>query len=78
MPPASRTRTYDSLVKQYVAAVDLSSQRQIAGKITTLLLQETPIVIPYFIDGLTATKTNVHGVNPTAISAIYLNKAYIS
>jgi peptide/nickel transport system substrate-binding protein len=58
--------------------VDLSTQRQLAGKITTLLLQETPIVIPYFIDGLTATKTNVHGVNPTSISAIYLNKAYIS
>jgi peptide/nickel transport system substrate-binding protein len=70
--------TYDSLVKQYVAAIDLSTQRQLAGKITNLLLQETPIVIPYFIDGLTATKTNVHGVNPTAISAIYLNKAYIS
>ena len=73
-----KNSTYDSLVKQYVAAVDLSTQRQLAGKITTLLLEETPIVIPYFIDGLTATKTNVHGVNPTAISAIYLNKAYIS
>ena len=38
---------------------------QIAGKIQTLLLQETPLVIPYFIDGLTATTSNVHGVIPT-------------
>ena len=73
-----KNSTYDSLVKQYVAAIDLQTQRQIAGKITTLLLQETPIVLPYFINGLTATTPKVHGVNPTSISAIYLNKAYIS
>ncbi len=70
--------TYDTLVAQYVAALDLQTQKQIAGKIQTLLLQETPIVIPYFIDGLCATKSNVHGVNPTSISQIYLDKAYIS
>jgi peptide/nickel transport system substrate-binding protein len=70
--------TYDNLVKQYVAAVDLQTQKQIAGKIQRLLLQETPLVIPYFIDGLTASKSNIQGLNPTAISQIYLDKAYIS
>ena len=73
-----KNTTYDNLVKQYVAAVDLSTQQQLAGKIETLLLAETPIVVPYFLDGLTATTQEVHGVNPTSISAIYLNKAYIS
>jgi peptide/nickel transport system substrate-binding protein len=68
--------TYDGLVKQYVASVDLQTQRTLAGKIETLLLNETPLVIPYFIDGLTATTANVHGVNPTSISAIYLKDAY--
>jgi peptide/nickel transport system substrate-binding protein len=68
--------TYDSLVKQYVAAVDLQTQQKLAGQIQTLLLQETPIVIPYFIDGLTATTPAVHGVNPTSISQIFLNQAY--
>jgi peptide/nickel transport system substrate-binding protein len=67
--------TYDNLVKQYVAAVDLQTQKTIAGKIETLLLSETPIVVPYFIDGLTATTPSVHGVNPTSISAIYLHGA---
>jgi peptide/nickel transport system substrate-binding protein len=70
--------TYDGLVKQYVAAVDLQTQRTIAGKIETLLLEQTPIVIPYFLDGLTATTPSVHGVNPTSISAIYLKDAYKS
>ena len=68
--------TYDGLVKQYVASGDLQTQRTLAGKIETLLLNETPLVIPYFIDGLTATTANVHGVNPTSISAIYLKDAY--
>ncbi|HTU96683.1 MAG TPA: ABC transporter substrate-binding protein [Solirubrobacteraceae bacterium] len=67
--------TYDNLVKQYTAAVDLQSQRQIAGKIQTLLLDETPLIIPYFIDGLTATTQSVKGVNPTSIAAIYLKNA---
>jgi peptide/nickel transport system substrate-binding protein len=67
---------YDSLVKQFVAAVDLQTQQKLAGQIQTLLLNETPIVIPYFIDGLTATTTSVHGVNPTSLSAIFLKDAY--
>ena len=67
---------YDSLVKQYVAAVDLQTQKTLAGKIETLLLAQTPLVIPYFIDGLTATTSSVHGVNPTSIAAIYLKDAY--
>jgi peptide/nickel transport system substrate-binding protein len=69
---------YDKLVAQYVAAVDLQTQRQIAGKIQTLLLDETPIVIPYFLDGLTASTKKVTGLNPTSISQIFLNKASIS
>ncbi|HWE09930.1 MAG TPA: ABC transporter substrate-binding protein [Solirubrobacteraceae bacterium] len=70
--------TYDALVKQYTAAVDLQTQKTIAGKIETLLLSETPIVIPYFIDGLTATTPGVKGVNPTSLSAIFLKDAYKS
>jgi len=66
---------YDSLVKQYTAALDLQAQKTIAGKIETLLLDETPLVIPYWIDGLSATTSSVHGVNPTAIGAIYLKDA---
>jgi peptide/nickel transport system substrate-binding protein len=73
-----KNKTYDGLVKQYVAAVDLQTQKTLAGKIENLLLLQTPIVIPYFIDGLTATKATVHGVNPTSIAAIYLKGAYKS
>jgi peptide/nickel transport system substrate-binding protein len=70
-----KNKTYDNLVKQYVAALDLSSQRAVAGKIENLLLQETPLVIPYWIDGLTASTPNVSGLNPTSIAQLYLNTA---
>ena len=44
-----------------------------------LLLEETPIVIPYFIDGLTATNDEGRTASTRRRSAqIYLNKAYIS
>jgi peptide/nickel transport system substrate-binding protein len=66
---------YDKLVKQYVAALDLQAQKQVAGQIQRLLLNETPIVIPYWIDGLTASTPNVSGLNPTSIAQLYLNTA---
>jgi peptide/nickel transport system substrate-binding protein len=69
---------YDALVKQYVAAIDLQTQTQIAGKIQTLLLAETPIIIPYFIDELNATKSNVHGVYGSQVGQLFLDKAYIA
>ena len=68
-------KEYDGLVKQYVAALDLQTQKQIAGKIEMLLLAETPIVYPYWIDGLTASTPNVSGLNPTSIAQLYLNTA---
>jgi peptide/nickel transport system substrate-binding protein len=69
--------TYDRLVKQYIAALDLQSQRRIAGRIQRLLLEETPIVVPYWLNGLTATSSKVHGVDPTALPQIYVDRAYI-
>jgi peptide/nickel transport system substrate-binding protein len=73
-----KNATYDNLVKQYVAAVDLSTQRTLAGKIQRLLLAQTPMVIPYFVDGLTATTKQVSGVAPTSISQVFLRNASIA
>jgi peptide/nickel transport system substrate-binding protein len=55
---------YDSLSKQYVAAVDLSAQRKLAAQIQTLLLDETPVIYPYFYDYLAASQQSVHGIYP--------------
>ena len=68
---------YDNLVKGYVAALDLDSQRESASKIQTLLLDETPILFTYFYDFLTATKKGTTGVQPTAMSHLFLREAAV-
>ena len=63
---------YDKLVAQYVATTDLSVQRELAGKIQALLLDETPVIFAYFYDYISATAKNVSGVTVTAISQLFL------
>jgi len=66
---------YDKLAAQYIAAIDLSTQRSIAGQIETLLLDQTPIIYAYFYNYLTATASSVSGVYPTAIGHLFLYNA---
>jgi peptide/nickel transport system substrate-binding protein len=66
---------YNKLAAQYIATSDLSTQRQIAGQIQTMLLQQTPIIFGYFYNYLSAWAKNVSGPYPTAIGHIFLTKA---
>jgi peptide/nickel transport system substrate-binding protein len=66
---------YDKLFAQYVAAVDLSTQRSVAGQIETLLLDQTPLIISYFYNFLTATAQGVTGVYPTPVGHLFLYNA---
>jgi peptide/nickel transport system substrate-binding protein len=73
-----RNADYDRLVASYIAATDLGAQRSIAGKIQTLLLEETPVIIPYFYDYLCATGRTVTGVMPSAMSQVFLADAALA
>ena len=66
---------YDKLFAQYVAAVDLTTQRSVAGQIETLLLDETPLIISYFYNFLTATVKGVTGAYPTPVGHLFLYNA---
>lgn len=68
---------YDKLVGQFVGAIDVASQKRIAGEIETMLLDRTPLIIPYFFDQLIATRKNVTGVRFTAISQLYFDRAQV-
>jgi peptide/nickel transport system substrate-binding protein len=68
----------DSLYKQFVKAIDVSTQQKLAGQIQTLLLADTPLIIPYFEDELSASKPNVHGLIGSQIQQLFLDKAYLS
>ena len=60
------------LATQYKAASDAGTQESAAGQIETLLLAQTPIIVAYFCNFLTATAQGVTGVYPTAIGHIFL------
>jgi peptide/nickel transport system substrate-binding protein len=66
---------FDKLAAQYVAASDLGTQKAISGQIETLLLAQTPIVVGYFYNYLTATAQGVTGVYPTAVGHLFLYNA---
>jgi peptide/nickel transport system substrate-binding protein len=66
---------YDELVRQYVAALDLESQRAVSGQIQELLLDETPVIIPYFYYFLSAAKPNLQGAVSAATGQFDLSRA---
>jgi peptide/nickel transport system substrate-binding protein len=67
--------TYDGLVADYVAALDVDAQKQVAKQIEEFLLDETPIVFPYFYFHLAAEKKNFTGAEPTGMGHIDVSQA---
>ena len=66
---------YDRLVAGYIAALDPAAQRDAAGRIQRLLLDETPVITAYFYDWLSITSKRIAGVRPTAAGQLFLDKA---
>ena len=62
-------------MRQYVAALDVDSQQAVAKQIQELLLDETPIIFPYFYNFLSAAKPNLTGAVSTATGQFDLTKA---
>jgi peptide/nickel transport system substrate-binding protein len=69
---------YDQLVAQFVAAIDIGSQRKLSGQIQTLLLDETPIIIPFFYDQLIAMRSGVNGMRFTALAQLYFDRVTLA
>ena len=70
-----KNKDYDKLVNEYVAALDLQSQRTAAKKIQEMLLDEVPIVFAYFYFYLTATKPDIAGVDVSAMGHVDVSQA---
>jgi peptide/nickel transport system substrate-binding protein len=73
-----RNAQYDKLVAQFVATLDVAAQKQIAAQIQTLLLDETPVIVPYFYDQLIAQRTALQGMRFTALAQLYLDRATLA
>jgi len=73
-----KNKEYDTLVGQYIGALDLQSQRGVAGNIQKLLLDESPVLFTYFYDFLTATTKKVAGAQATAMGQLFLARASLT
>ncbi|MDP3984288.1 MAG: ABC transporter substrate-binding protein, partial [Acidimicrobiia bacterium] len=66
---------YDQLFADFAGAPDLDIQRQIAGQIQTLLWDEVPLIVPYFIDFISATVPNFQGLQVTGMGHFDITNA---
>ena len=66
---------YDQLFADFAGAPDLDIQRQIAGQIQKLLWDEVPLIVPYFIDFISATVPNFQGLQVTGMGHFDITNA---
>jgi peptide/nickel transport system substrate-binding protein len=66
---------FDAAFKGFQAAVGVDAQRTAARKVSDILQKDTPVVIPYFYQYLSAYSTKFAGVQTTALGQIDLSKA---
>jgi len=73
-----KNKKYDALVKSFGAAVSLADQRKYAKQIELLLLEETPVIFPYFYNSLNAGSPKVQGYKVDQLGQQYLSKTSLS
>jgi peptide/nickel transport system substrate-binding protein len=69
---------YDKLVADFDAALDIATQKKYSAQIQTLLLDETPVIIPFFYDQLIAARKQLNGVRFSALAQLYFDRAVLS
>ena len=73
-----KNKKYDSLVKAFGAAVSLADQKKISKQIELLLLDQTPVIFPYFYNSLNAGSPKVQGYLVDQLGSEYLSKTSLS
>ena len=69
-----KDKTLDGYIVDFVSALDVDAQKQAAKTLEEYLLEETPVIFPYFYDHLSAERSNVTGIDPTGMGHIDLTK----
>ncbi|MDX6538088.1 MAG: peptide/nickel transport system substrate-binding protein [Gaiellales bacterium] len=73
-----KNKKYDSLVKQFGATPSLGDQRKIAKQIELLLLDQTPVIFPYFYNSFNAGSKKVQGYLVDQLGQEYLSKTSLA
>lgn len=69
---------FDAAAKSFIGAISLSDQRKYAQQAETILLNDTPVIFPYFYYYLAAGSHSVKGYKADALGVIYLSKTSLA
>ena len=58
---------FDAAADRFMKAADFATKRAASKEIQTILLEDTPVIITYFANTITAVKKNLTGFRTTAI-----------
>lgn len=58
---------YDDLFTQFVGELDPAASNQLAGDIQSLLNEEVPFMVPYFVDFISVTSADMEGLETTGM-----------
>ena len=71
-------KKFDKTVDLYTAAPTLAQQRKYAGIAQRILLEDTPVILPFFFRWTQAASKRVNGFVPAAIGTQYLSKTWLA
>ena len=63
-----KNAAFDSVARRFLAALDVQTQRRSNKRMADILLRDTPVVVDYFNNYVTASTSKVKGYVPEAIS----------
>src|SRR3712207_2567563 len=70
--------TFDGLVGQLDAELDFDKRKELAQQIATIMTDEVPSIIPFFINAVTFVRANLQGYVPDRIGFRDLRRTYLS
>jgi peptide/nickel transport system substrate-binding protein len=65
---------FDAIAKKFIAAISLTDQRTYAKQGELILLQDTPVIFPYFYNYLAAGSKSVKNYFADPLGTVYLSK----
>jgi peptide/nickel transport system substrate-binding protein len=66
---------FDAAFAEYSAAIGLDAQKAAAKKVEEILVEDTPIVLPYWYNYITGWSKKFDGIRVSALGQMYLDKA---
>ena len=66
---------FDAAFAAFQASLGLEAQTAAAKTLEEIMLEDTPVVVPYFYYYISAISTKFDGVNVSALGQIFLDKA---